>query len=348
MSAQKGLSPELFSFFDNTPDLVALANREGFFRYVNDAVVNTLQYSRPELFMRPISEFIHPDDKERTAFIRQELLGGKALVNFENRYISKSGGVVWLHWTSIYFPDKELVFAMAKNVTARKTREENLEMLFRKQENLASHFKEKLEGDKRSLARELHDELAQLATAIKTEINWLGQQPCLEEQAQQRAERTSALLDLLINSIRRISYAISPTMLDDVGLNETLQWLCEEFTRQNGIACYFETDGDDKMLSHEIQLDIFRICQDALSNISQHEDVSVVNVELLYEANRIKLSITDNGTGTDTEALMKKPVITAILERTASVNGNITLNSQPGEGTQMQVIIDDINLFNRQ
>ena len=114
------------------------------------------------------------------------------------------------------------------------------------------------------------------------------------------------------------------------------------------LACYFETDGDDKMLSHEIQLDIFRICQDALSNISQHEDVSVVNVELLYETNRIKLSITDNGTGTDTEALMKKPVITAILERTASVNGNITLNSQPGEGTQMQVIIDDINLFNRQ
>ena len=123
-----------------------------------------------------------------------------------------------MHWTSIYFPDKELVFAMAKIVTARKTREENLEMLFRKQENLASHFKEKLEGDKRSLARELHDELAQLATAIKTEINWLGQQPCLEEQAQQRADRTSVLLDLLINSIRRISYAISPTMLDDVGL----------------------------------------------------------------------------------------------------------------------------------
>ncbi len=83
---------DLTPLFDMTPDLVCIASRDGFFRKVNSSVISKLEYTEEELFSRPISSFIHPDDFERTAFTRKEMLQGEALINFENRYIAKSGG----------------------------------------------------------------------------------------------------------------------------------------------------------------------------------------------------------------------------------------------------------------
>lgn len=339
MTEPGSLPPEIFSFFDNTPDLVAFASREGYFQYVNEAVVNTLGYTREELFARPISDFINPEDKPRTALTRNEMLQGKALVNFENRYITKSGALVWLHWTSIYLADKKLVFALAKNITARKLEDLDQEMRYRKFENLASHFKERLEGDKKILATELHEEWAQMASAIKMEINWLAQLPGLDDTARNRASRTMSLLDILINSIRRISYAISPTMLDDLGLNETLQWLCDEFTRQHGIPCFYESAIDDAMLSHELQLDLFRICQDALNNVSQHAEANSVTVHLEGSPEEVCLTVADDGKGFDTGKTKIKTGLTSMRERAASVNGKVAVDSKPGEGTSICVKI---------
>lgn len=95
---------EMFRLFEMTPDLVCVASKEGFFKHINDAVVKTLGYSREELLTRPIFSFLHPDDLESTRRTREQMLKGKALINFDNRYITKSGDVVWLNWTSIYLP----------------------------------------------------------------------------------------------------------------------------------------------------------------------------------------------------------------------------------------------------
>src|SRR5688572_4759224 len=112
-----GTENELLSFFKITPDLVCIAGKDGYFRNFNPAVVQKLGYSPEELLAKPISEFIHSEDKEETARRRLELLNGKTLINFYNRYISKAGEIVWLHWTSIYLPEQEVVFAIAKDVT---------------------------------------------------------------------------------------------------------------------------------------------------------------------------------------------------------------------------------------
>src|SRR5688572_28079391 len=122
MKIQKEAS-ELFLFFEMTHDLVCIATKAGFFKKINRAVIDTLEYTEEELFSEPISSFIHPEDKPVTAKGREQLLNGKPVQNFENRSISKSGTIIWLHWTSIYLPEHELVFAIAKNVTDRKRRE---------------------------------------------------------------------------------------------------------------------------------------------------------------------------------------------------------------------------------
>lgn len=88
-----------FSLFEMTPDLVCIAGRDGFFKQINQAVIEKLEYSQTELLARPISDFMHPEDIALTAARREELLSGKALLNFENRYLNKSGKTIWLQWT---------------------------------------------------------------------------------------------------------------------------------------------------------------------------------------------------------------------------------------------------------
>src|ERR1700761_5505667 len=119
----KDLEFKISAFFEMTPDLVCIAGRDGYFKKINKAVIDTLLYSETELMSTPISSFIHPEDKQFTAHKRSELLEGQPLVNFQNRYVSKPGEVVWLHWTSVYFPENEVVFAIAKNITERKKAE---------------------------------------------------------------------------------------------------------------------------------------------------------------------------------------------------------------------------------
>lgn len=332
---------DIFPFYDHTPDWVCIAGKDGYFISINQAVVDTLNYSKQELLTLPISHFIHPDDKKITASRRSELIDGKPLLNFENRYVTKEGDIVWMQWTSIYFPEQEVVFAIAKDVTQRKIKEREIEEKYRNFQSLAEHFKKALEKDKKTLANELHEELAQLATVIKVDINWLNDHlPTTSEAAKDRFNKALSGLQLLINSIRRISYAISPTMLDDLGLNETLEWLCNEFSRQNNIPCIFDSTVEDAQLSHEIQLDLFRICQEALNNVSEHANADFVTIRLKNHGHTVKLTIADNGKGFDVGKTTTQVGLTSILKRAASVNGHIEVDSKPGEGTSISVNIE--------
>lgn len=331
---------ELFRFFEMTPDLVCIAGKDGFLKQVNQAVTDTLGYTKEELYSYPIQHFIHPDDKEMTQRKRVNLFQGETLLDFENRYLTKEGATVWLHWTSVYVPYKQVVFAIAKDITSRKQKEEEIAQNFSMYKTLASHFKSKLEKDKRNLATELHEELAQLASVAKMDISWLNEnKDANKEQAQKKFDHALEVLDVLINSIRKISYSISPTMLDDVGLNETLNWICEEFTIINGIPCVFESSFDDSILSHDIQLDLFRICQEALTNVMQHANAKNVKVHIQSIDEAVCLSVTDDGKGFNLDETRESPGLNNIRSRAASANGQLTLLSEPGKGTSIIVRI---------
>ena len=111
---------DLEYFFELSPDLLCIAGFDGYFKKINPSVSITLGYTNEELFASPINSFIHPDDHAITALKRMELYKGQPILNFENRYITKSGEIVLLSWTSMPIKRDELVFAIAKNVTFKK------------------------------------------------------------------------------------------------------------------------------------------------------------------------------------------------------------------------------------
>jgi PAS domain S-box-containing protein len=331
---------ELFSFFEMTPDLVCIADKAGFFKKVNPAVIRTLGYSEEELLSRSIASFIYHVDKESTSEQRSALLKGKALVNFENRYVTKSGGIIWLEWSSIYFPDKEVVFAIAKDVTTRKEIQKEVDEKYKNLKSLASHFKSSIEEDRKYLAAELHEELAQLASVVKMDVDWLStKEPGLSELSKNRLEHALVVSDLLINTIRRMSFAISPNMLNDLGLNATLRWHCREFSSLNGIRCVFESNYDEMSLTHEIEVDFFRICQEALINTMYHAQASHVNISIDDKGDTITLGIVDDGKGFDVNQSIETSGLNSMKKRALSINGQLTIQSAAGKGTSIFVTV---------
>lgn len=164
------------------------------------------------------------------------------LQNFINRYVTKKGNILWLKWTSIYFADKEILFAIAKDVTERKQAEKEAEEKYKKFKSLATYFKSNIEKDRKYLTYELHEELAQLVFGIKMYVQLIAANiPDLLPGTKSNIDHGLTVSDSLINTLQRISFSISPNILKEFGLNAALEWLCKEFSILNNIPCSLKT-----------------------------------------------------------------------------------------------------------
>lgn len=331
---------ELSAFFEKSPDLICIVGKDGFFKTVNAVVIEKLGYTNEELLDKPVAAFIHEDDKQATSKHRAALLKSGVLHNFVNRYLTKKGDVLWLEWTSMYFPQSELVFATAKDITERKRTEADIEEQYQKFKNLTSHFKSNIEKERKYLTYELHEELAQLVSAVKMNVEAVAMNtPVLAGPSKIAIERAVLISEMLIKTLQRISFSISPNVLHEFGLNAALEWLCTEFSMLHNIPCIFKSDFNSKSLSQEIQTDFFRICQESLKNVDNHANAKNVLVSIKEEDNKVRLSIKDDGNGFDLNQQKATPGFLSIRERVNSINGELVIESEPGEGTSIFVTV---------
>ncbi|RXK62313.1 PAS domain S-box protein [Lacibacter luteus] len=331
---------ELSPFFELTLDLVFVAGRDGFCRKVNKAVVEKLGYTQEELFARPIADFMHSDDRASTKVEREKLLNGVPLVNFQNRYVTKQGTVVWLEWTSIYLPDEEVVFAIAKDITVRKLAELEVEAKYNRVKSMVGHFKGNIERDRKYLSVALHEELAQLLAVLKIDIDWIkAREEILPALINERLQHATAITELLMKTIQRISFSISPGMLQDLGLVETLRWHCNEFSVISSISFRLEADMEDIKINKDLQLDLFRICQEALHNIVYHAEASEAIIRIEETEKMILLTISDNGKGFQVNQQTNTPGLNVMQERAASIHADFEISSTAGSGTKISVAL---------
>lgn len=130
------------NFFDNSHDLFCVAGYDGYFKRINPAVSKLLEYSNEELFANPINHFVYKSDKEKTDTARKELKSRIPLFDFENRYLTKSGQIVWLLWTSIPIEEEQLIYAVAKNITHKKELEKERKLHLKKLTEINNEFKQ--------------------------------------------------------------------------------------------------------------------------------------------------------------------------------------------------------------
>lgn len=330
-----------FSFFEMTPDLVCIAGKNGFFTRVNKAVIKTLGYTKTQLLSRPIHSFMHPDDRDRTLARRTELLNGEHLTNFQNRYVAKNGTIIWLQWTSVYIPDKEIIFAIAKDITVSKKNELAIEEKYLKFKKLATGFKQRIEKDRKYFGVELQEQLAQLAVVIKMSVASISATlPDADGPLKEKIDHAMVVSGLLITTIKRIILNIGPYVLDNLGLQETLQWFCKEFTILYNKPCQFSSKFDENELTQEMKIDFFRICQESLSNVIRHADATSVKVSIVKKGTAIVLSVADNGKGFQVKDRYKTQGLITMQQLATSIDATFSIKSKPGKGTTVSVAVE--------
>jgi signal transduction histidine kinase len=237
------------------------------------------------------------------------------------------------------FDPKELL-ARIKNCLKLKIVEEELRDKNTELQQLAKHLQNVREEERKFLAREVQEELGQLAAALKMDVDWLALNlPDVPDIQQKRMAHASSTAKTIIQTIRKIASALRPSMLDELGMNASLEWLCKEFITTHGVPCRFDPAYDDDGLSIEIKTAFFRITQEALRNIAQHADASKVRISAEVNEKEIRLQITDNGKGFDVSQQKNTMGLVGIRERVMAVNGRLDVKSLPGEGTTVSIIV---------
>ncbi len=191
------------------------------------------------------------------------------------------------------------------------------------------------EEERRNLARELHDEIGQYLTALKlrfdrVEINGDGDQG--------EISGAQELLNELIRKVRKLSLDLRPSVLDDLGLLPALAWYFKRYTQQTGIAVDFDPQVPDRQrFSSEIEISIYRIVQESLTNVARHAGVKSVLVELRIKGEQIELMIEDEGEGftPEDQKAGNSSGLTGMVERARLLQGEMEIISQPGKGTRI-------------
>jgi PAS domain S-box-containing protein len=207
---------------------------------------------------------------------------------------------------------------------------------------LASHQQAARETERSRIAREIHDELGQALTAMKMDVHWLSRRmPDSDLKALDKMRAISGLIDHTVRSVRRICSELRPGLLDDFGLSAAIEWQAAEFGKRTGIVCDISSDPADIVLDNDRSIAIFRIFQEALTNIARHAHATHVAVSLKEAPGIFRMTVTDDGKGLGEGDMSESKSfgLMGMRERAHDLGGEFRISSGPEAGTVIELEI---------
>jgi len=322
---------------------MALTNLNGRFLEVNQAFCQITGYTERELVLRDFTSITHPDDLARNVDLMRQILSGMIpSYVIEKRYIHKHGGVVWVRISVSVLRDSkrqpQRMIALVEDITERKQAEESLR-------ELSGRMLQLQDEERRRLARELHDGTAQNLAALGMNLGIVDQAAAaLDAGARKALGESVALADQCIRELRTFSYLLHPPVLDNLGLSSALTWYIEGFRQRSGIAAKLEIAADLGRLPQELELMLFRIVQESLSNIHRHSGSRTATIRIARYAKEVVMQISDQGHGMapnlndgDVSLARVGVGIAAMRERVRHMGGRLEIRSLP-KGTDVEVV----------
>ena len=211
---------------------------------------------------------------------------------------------------------------------------------------LASQLLSIQEKERRRVARELHDELGQALTVLKINLVAIEDKLAPDQQhLKASCEHMLSYIDTVIENVRRLSWDLSPSSLEDLGLSAALGYLVDETCRNHNMQSEVVMDEIDHLFAPEIQINIYRIFQESLTNVVKHARASLVSVNVAREDGKVSFTIRDNGRGFNVKQAMSGKVakkslgLTAMNERALMARGSLQISSRKGRGTTIAFFI---------
>ncbi len=295
----------------------------------------------PDLWYR----MVYVSDRDSVLEQARTVIAGGKIAPLEHRIVHRNGTIRWVRHIIAPLFDKNrklLSFdGLISDITEKKLLELQLEKArILEEENLKVFSRQLIdvqEEERRSIARELHDEIGQSLTGLKLSVENIADSLPSEQADDMKAIEVS--LGELISLVRSISLDLRPAMLDDFGLVNTMRWYFERYTLQTGISVDFTRTGADMRFGPHKEIALYRITQESLTNAARYAGVKNVLVELIIAQDTVTLRIADKGRGFDaaSPSVSVSSGLSIMRERSILLKGTFSLNSVHGKGTEITV-----------
>ena len=314
--------------------------------FVNNGVKSVFGWTSDELIGRT-TRLLYRTDKDyiRIASQLYSILEKQPIASMEFPCLRKDGTEIECMISAARI-GKQLkerrVVITYENITDRKRAASELELSRHQLRQLSAHLQSIREKERTRIARELHDELGQLLTALNTDIVLLKNKiPAEQKNLSDRADSMSSLVELTMQTVKRIYMGLRPGMLDHLGLTAAISWQAEEFFRRTGIACNVSFKPEDMVIDPELTTTIFRIFQETLTNVQRHAKATKVTVRLKATDDHLEFIVKDNGKGIADEQLRKPDSfgLLGIKERVYHWGGKEAIVGKIGKGTTITISI---------
>jgi PAS domain S-box-containing protein len=335
----------LRSMLDNFPYLVWFKDNAGKFQVVNEAFAHAFGKAKPsdvigldDFAIGPHERALHyvSDDQEVMRTRHKKLVEEEICVNGQSRWFETYKSPVLdaagaLRGTT----------GFARDITERRQLQEDQRRSREQLRALAAHVESVREQERVRIAREIHDELGQSLTCMGMDLAFLDKH--IDSENKEAAARVAALVELVkdtLRCVRRISSELRPSILDDLGLGAAIEWLAHDFETRTHITCKVEVP-EDLSLPFDRATPLFRVCQEALTNVTRHASATQVDIHLTCSNTTIDLVIRDNGRGITDEEIQRYGSLglLGMKERVSILGGTLDVVGKPGEGTTLTVQI---------
>jgi PAS domain S-box-containing protein len=320
-------------------------HQDGNYVYVNNRFAEIHGYTPEELIGKNHLLLVHPNHRKtikKRAFKR--LKGEYVPRQYEVRRLRKDRVTIWceIMTTRILYKGRFAIMGNIIDVSKRKRAETELKISSQQLRDLSAYLQSSREQERTSIARAVHDDLGQVLTALKMDLFWLEKR--LHKDQEPLIIKTKSmekLLDTAIESVERIVTELRPGILDNLGLAEAIDWQAADFQRRTGVKCRSNVDLADVVLEKGHSTTIFRIIQEALTNVARHADATMVNISLKKTAGELMLEVKDNGKGIPKKKILhpKSFGLMGIKERAHVLGGKSKIKGGRNKGTTVTVII---------
>ncbi len=257
-------------------------------------------------------------------------------------HVKKDGTLIKVEITShdVNYQNRKTRLILSNDITDKVKVEDALLKLNGELRELYARQQNIREEERKSIAREIHDELGQLLTGLKMDMSWLKKK-IAEKQPEltEKMNETIGLLDESVKTIRKISSELRPGILDDLGIMDALLWLCKDFEKRTEIKCSIHNLAGNIECSDGTKVVLFRIFQETLTNVMRHAAATTVEAEISADKTTLTMQITDNGIGFDVTRNTKTLGLLGMKERIANINGQLYISSAVGRGTSITIIV---------
>lgn len=329
--------------FANAPIGIYVEQNQGFV-YLNPTFLSSTGFTVEELLGKKPLSFVVANQRNhvKTEVIR--MLRGDRKAPFEFRVRIKNGETRWIMQTvaPVRYKGNRAMVGFYMDITELKRKDEELANSRERLRNLTIHLQNIREQERTRIARWIHDELGQVLTTLKLDVFSLIKMSN-DNQSQKTALSKSImdLLDTAIKSVKEISSELRPSILTHLGLAAAIEWEAVEFSKRTGIECEVIIPQECLIKDTDLSTALFRIFQEALTNVARHSGSTYVRVELQIKNGFIKLHISDNGKGIKQSQVCSfhSLGLLGMQERARSFGGTCMIMGKKNGGTKLTVNI---------